>query len=228
MAASNPFPPAYVDAGLLLSFGSDLTPEHQDDILNSILLAQLAADKKFSKFNLPRDWYGFYGNTLSNLAWQVTGFAFEVYKPTGRFYLKEVIEKQFATRVGAREQKAVMAAIEQYNQLAPKSKARLIFSLGTQRSESDSELINAQVGVAWGHSDLSVVGTIFETDQCITDLFQDELDPELIHGDMQIVASSGTLNETVYQTLRKSVIEKLGPKREEFIVSLKIEERLPC
>ncbi|MBV8215813.1 MAG: hypothetical protein JOZ08_21560 [Verrucomicrobia bacterium] len=212
---------AYIDAGLLQSCVSELPPLYREDVLNSLLLAQLAADKKFSRFSEVDAWYNFYGNTLSHLAWQVTGFAFHVYKPAGEhFYLKDVIETQFSGRVDSREFKAVKASIEQYNKLPLESKARQVFSRSTQLIEAESALVNAQVGVAWGSSDLSVVCAIFGTTQSITQLFDEEIETELLQGNIRLVTYAGALNETVYGGLRKSVLEKLGPKREELIVAI--------
>jgi hypothetical protein len=102
----------------------------------------------------------------------------------------------------------------------PDSKASQVFHRSTQLSEPESELINAQVGIAWGDANLSVVGTIFGTAQSITQLFKEEIETELLEGKIRLVAYSGALNEMVYGSLRESVLEKLGPKREEFIIAI--------
>lgn len=221
MADSNIKLSAYIDAGLLQGCTPDLPALYREDVLNSILLAQLAADKKFSRFSEVDAWYEFYGNTLSNLAWRASEFTFDVFQPaSARFCLKDVIEKEFSKRVDARKLEAVKASIEQYNKVTPDSRASRVFCASTQLTELEVELINAQVGIVWGDAELSVVGTVFATTQSIAELFKEEIDSELLQDKIRLVAYSGTLNETVYGQLRASVIEKLGRKREEFIVAV--------
>jgi hypothetical protein len=41
----------FVDGGILLSFVSDVQALHRSDMLNSSLLAQLAADKQYSRLD---------------------------------------------------------------------------------------------------------------------------------------------------------------------------------
>jgi hypothetical protein len=221
MTDSNSKLSAYIDAGLLQSCTPDLPALYRDDVLNSMLLAQLAADKKFSRFSEVDAWYRFYGNTLSSLAWRASAFTFYVFQPAGpRFYLKDVIEKEFSKRVDPAKVEAVNSSIEKYNSLGLDSRARQVFSGSTQLTESDVELVNVQVAIVWGDAELSVVGAVFGTAQSITEILKEEIDSKLLQDKIQLVAYSGVLNETVYGGLRASVIEKLGRKREEFIVAI--------
>jgi len=71
---------AYVAAGSVASFVENLSVERQQDVLNSTLLAQLAATKKFNRETNTREWYSFYGDVLENLGWGITGFGFQEYQ----------------------------------------------------------------------------------------------------------------------------------------------------
>lgn len=55
---------AYVDAGSLVSFVAGVSGQHKSDALNSTLLAQLAANKKFDREKQTVEWYDFYKNRL--------------------------------------------------------------------------------------------------------------------------------------------------------------------
>ena len=47
---------ALVDAGSLVSFTSNLKGQQKEDVLNSSLLAQLAANKRYDRFNDSENW----------------------------------------------------------------------------------------------------------------------------------------------------------------------------
>src|SRR5262245_44005572 len=71
-AAALPPPPtitdraqgAYVAEGSTVSFVAGVSAQHQADILNSTLLAQLAANKKYDREVATREWYDFYKTVL--------------------------------------------------------------------------------------------------------------------------------------------------------------------
>src|SRR5216683_1057876 len=53
-------PSAYVNAGSVVSFVSGVSSRNQTDVLNTTLLAQLAANKKFDREIDTVNWYKFY------------------------------------------------------------------------------------------------------------------------------------------------------------------------
>jgi hypothetical protein len=54
----------YVDAGSLISFVAGVSAENRADILNSTLLAQLAANKQYNREQQTQEWYGMYREVL--------------------------------------------------------------------------------------------------------------------------------------------------------------------
>ena len=69
-----------VDAGSLVSFTANLTGQQKQDVLYSTLLAQLAANKKYSRFNDTKQWYEFYNNVLEKVGWVMQNYHFDEYK----------------------------------------------------------------------------------------------------------------------------------------------------
>lgn len=71
---SLPAPEVYVVSGNLISAVSSVaSPTVLDDILDSNLLCQLAADKKFgSRFIDPATWLDFYRTSLGKVFWKIT------------------------------------------------------------------------------------------------------------------------------------------------------------
>jgi hypothetical protein len=71
-----------VAAGALVSFVAGLSKTHKEDVLNSTLLAQLAASKAWSREEQPTEWYDEYRDVLENLGWVVPNFDFSKYNAT--------------------------------------------------------------------------------------------------------------------------------------------------
>ena len=66
----------YVCNGSLVSFVSNLTGQQKQDILDSSLLAQLAASKKYDREKDTENWYKFYTKVMENVGWVIQGFRF--------------------------------------------------------------------------------------------------------------------------------------------------------
>lgn len=64
---------ACINNRMLQSFAADLTEQQKSDVLNSTLLAQLAADKAYTKDAAGRydvkGWYSKFSEVLLNLGW---------------------------------------------------------------------------------------------------------------------------------------------------------------
>ena len=90
-----PLEAVFVDAGSLVCFSSKLVINEQQkkDVLNSILLSQLAADKKFNRFTDPSDWYAIYRKMASQIGWITQSFKpFERYVSfPNKFQISDVV-----------------------------------------------------------------------------------------------------------------------------------------
>ncbi len=71
---------AYVDDGALMTFREGVSAQHKADVLNSCLLAQLAANKKHDREADPKAWYDYYRFVLENIAWVIRGWEFERFR----------------------------------------------------------------------------------------------------------------------------------------------------
>lgn len=85
----------------IVSFMSGVTPERRQDIVNSSLLAQLAAKKKVTDPTRVYDWYEAYFDVLMNIGWVVQdkGFA-EYHEESQNFSAHEAIMKVAAMLLG--------------------------------------------------------------------------------------------------------------------------------
>lgn len=69
-------PAANVSANSVVSFTSDLPQQTKEDVLNSTLLAQLAANAAFDPEKQPKEWYQKYNDVLSNIGWNFPSWDF--------------------------------------------------------------------------------------------------------------------------------------------------------
>lgn len=204
-----------VDAGNLVTFASSVPDQARQDLLNSNLLAQLAADKRFSRFKESADWYKFYGDTLGNLAWQVTSMTFSRYVPPGlQFNPREIVLAEMSKMESLQNVRLVRNTIDATYSLPTDAKPRVVLD---RFSCTDHEL-NLQVCFADGASGVGIVCLIFATEEFIENPLTQEFDVSALRSDIRVAQFSGAINERLYPSIRRSVIDKLGTKREECII----------
>ena len=71
----------YVNLGALQSFTANLTAQEKEDILDSILLAQLTASRMYDRETKYTEWYAIYVKALIKLGWMVDSYRFFQYTP---------------------------------------------------------------------------------------------------------------------------------------------------
>lgn len=64
----------FVDAGSVVCFNSNIQLQQRDDVLESSLLAQLAANKQYDRFTDFNEWYKFYDKAMAEIGWRVQSF----------------------------------------------------------------------------------------------------------------------------------------------------------
>ncbi|MDF3832876.1 hypothetical protein P3W85_07940 [Cupriavidus basilensis] len=206
-----------VDAGNLVTFAHDVPAQARQDLLNSNLLAQLAADKQISRFTESAAWYKRYGDTLSNLTWQVTRMRFSRYVPPGlQFNPREIVLAEMSKVESPQNVGLVRNTIDTLNSLPDDARAREVL----QRFSSTDHELNLQVSFGDGGSAVDIVCVIFATEEDIVDPLVQEFDVAALKSEIRIALLSGVINERLYPAIRQSVIDKLGDKRGEFIVAV--------
>lgn len=85
----------------IVSFVKGVTPQRREDIINSSLLAQLAAKKKVSDPSRVYDWYNAYFDVLMNIGWSVQDRGFATYSEASEnFEAHEAVMKVAASLLG--------------------------------------------------------------------------------------------------------------------------------
>lgn len=101
---------AYVDAGSLVSFVRGVPLQHKEDVVNSVLLAQLAANRKFNREKQVLDWYEFYGTVLEGVGWVIPAFDFRDRSDLGVEFTADKVILKLIEAIGTGNDVAIVAA----------------------------------------------------------------------------------------------------------------------
>ncbi len=209
----------YVNDGSLISFVTGLSSEDKSDVLNSVLLAQRAANKRHDRYGEPQAWYKSYHEILTTIGWVGGQDSFQQYTSDGTTVkVDEVVLQILATlAIGGAAITAITQALNALQALSSKDKQ---FTLWEQSSHS-LKTGNFQIAACEKSGDglvLKMGSFYFSATQTATRfLFFDYSSTaiSLFTGGQTMV-----LNKEVYAQIRQAVMTKLGALASEFIANL--------
>lgn len=190
-----------VNVGSLCSFSEDLSVQNKADVMNSILLAQLAANKAHDRFKYPMNWYSFYTNVLQNVGWNNPSFSFSSTSLKTPINWEDLVLQDFEGLGGMELAKKAIGVAQA---LTMDSKAMTIWSKNSSNGDNGNFQImslmseNATVVATIG-------GIIFQST-----MIQDRFLSWSTNFAIQNAASKFELNEDIYGKIRQQVIDKLG------------------
>lgn len=213
-------PSGFVDNGSLVTFLAGVDRQSQADVLNSMLLAQLAANKKFDRENDTVGWYGFYHDVLENLGWVVQQFAFSKYEVAGASVTVDKVVLEVLTAIATENGAAVAkAAIDAMNALSSDDQRFTLF----QQSSHSAQNGNFQV------SNCSTDGGVLKMSLGAFYFSSTRVDTQFLFfgwstSDTTIYRSGQSiiLDRDVYAQVRQSVVAKLGDHAKTFVDDLDI------
>lgn len=210
----------YVNAGSLVSFVSGVSKKHQEDVLNSTLLAQLAANKKYDREKDTEKWYQFYREVLENVGWVIQKFDFQKYAPSGAsFEMNKVVLEILAAIATQNQLAVVLATMQALKGLSDKDNRLVVFD----RQSSSSSSGNFQVSTvqeSGGVIAMKIGAFYFTVEKNVTRFlwFKFASSKSKVYKGSQGI----TLNEQIYSEVRKEIIEKLGSNATKYIGNLEI------
>lgn len=210
----------YVDAGSLVSFVAGVPLQHKHDVLNSTLLAQLAANAKFDREKQTVDWYKYYRNVLENVGWVVGQFSYNKYDSSGAEFTADKVILKILEAIATGNDLAVIAAtMEALNSLGNDDPAVKIFETSSH-SASDGAFQIAAAAESDGVVVLKIGAFGFSTTQTVTRVLWFRFmsgATSFYKGDEVI-----NLDDEVYAQVRQAVVEKLGDRAVTFVKNLPI------
>lgn len=216
----------FVDAGSLVCFNSKVYRQHIDDVLESTLIAQLAANKKYDRFTDSHHWYKAYSETISQVGWLTQRFvSFSEYIPLPDvFKISDVVIKIFSQMFVDEEEmvKIVKDAIDKLEQSKAKEGLSLFGSNSTSESEKNGnfQILSCSVDKS-NQVSVAFLGFYFNSKKTTRNFFFEKMKKSDVHlfKSEQIF----TLNEDQYSQLREEVKKKLGERTKNYVKNLQIE-----
>lgn len=211
---------AAVVYGSLISFVANIGPQNKQDVLNSTLLAQLAASKQFDRENDPIGWYRFYTTVLENVGWVIQEFAFDKFNASGSQFSVDKVVLEIIAAILSEDEMAIAQATLEAMKALDNGDGRLVLFESTSHSLQQG---NFQIGLATdvgGVVALKLGAFHFATTNNVTKVlffsFSDE--STSFHKSSQVVS----LNQSIYSRVRGAVINKLGDRAKKFVLDLPI------
>lgn len=198
-----------VVAGSIATLGDTLSEQHQRDVLESLLLAQLAASAKADRHKDPMNWYKVYQQTLETIGWVIqTSTTMSRYLPQGtRFTISTVITDLFQRKVVEEDLSLVKRTLNSFKR-DPGGPAQFVFECPSH----SGGIGNFQFGLATeedGTVTLQLGCFTFNVAAHVTRLAFEEFPTD---AKFQVGFVALTLNEQVYQSVRSTVSAKVASR----------------
>lgn len=212
---------AKVVGGSTVSFISGVPKVKQADILNSTLLAQLAANHAHDRVSETEQWYNKYVEVLENIGWVISDFKFAHQNLTGVTVEMDKAALDILSAALTGNQLAVLTAtLKALKDANPGKKSITLFD--TNGSSQDGG--NFQLGIAsadpTGNVQMSMGAFYFQASERHTRFLFWSWSTKNIN--MFAGSESILLNEEIYKTVRQQVINKLGVRATRYVADLSI------
>ncbi|KAI0325085.1 hypothetical protein GY45DRAFT_1375017 [Cubamyces sp. BRFM 1775] len=199
---------ADVVAGSAFYFVQNVTQLMKADVINSTLLAQLAANKKYDRQANKLQWYGYYTQVLGQLGWVVQEFALTEVNVAAYSSMDQLILKYCGTFL-AGDQLAQFTSMIDTLKDTKNTKAETIFNEQSKVSSSAS----FQLGLTYAKGAnpyVSIAGFACTSSKDIDRVLFDPItgNKTTFHAGYQTMF----LDENLYSQVRQSVLEKLSTK----------------
>jgi hypothetical protein len=211
---------AFVDSASTVSFVQNVPLQTTQDVLNSTLLAQLAANKQFDRERETEAWYGLYRDVLSNVGWVAQSFAFSRFNSADTtLRLDKVVISILRAVLSGNELALLEDTLEAL--IAPQNEPQLdLFDSQSSQNEGGNFQLGTVTADPGGNSVMSLGSYYFHSTEHQRRFLWVEWESASIN--FWTSAQKIVLNETIYGTVRQAVIDKLGDSANRFISGIEI------
>ncbi|AHE51899.1 hypothetical protein [Sphingomonas sanxanigenens] len=205
---------AQVNSGALITFDASIPEQALEDISNSILFCQLAADKKFDRKAAPQEWSTVFLGTLSIVGWIVQSTSNKSETARGAVDWAALATSRMS-RTAARLADEGIAACDA---LPPTADAILIWNDAVVGPASNFFVIAAAPS-AGSSTALSLTLCGFQSAVPNTGFLAWGL-----QYDIDTTWLDLTLNEGLYAKVRQTIIDKLGDRPSYLVSAVQLEQ----
>lgn len=211
---------SFMNAKSLVSFVSDINGQRRSDVLNSVLLAQLAANKKFPDENQLVDWYKTFVNVLNNLGWAIQGAEFSSFNAEGTvFDAENAIISILSAAFGGSFMVVITKTLDAIKGLSDSNGKITVFEKNTH-SYSKGAFQIGLVSEANGALSLQIGTFLVTSKNEIKKILFFKSSKDITQ--LNYCSRTGTLNEEIYAKIRTQVQDKLGGRMTEFIAEIEL------
>ncbi|KAF8187743.1 hypothetical protein BJ912DRAFT_1143565 [Pholiota molesta] len=213
---------AMVGEGQATAFVTGISMQNKQDVMNSTLLAQLAASGKYNRLTQTSQWYDEYKYILENVGWLVTSFKFDEHSLSNVAVSVDKIVLDFLTTFLDPTQLSLMARVLE----ALANSSDPVVNIFT-RSTADDHQSNFQLGTCSEDRDKNVMFSIgaftYTTTESITNVLFTKIKSGSAH--FMNAFQNMILNQQIYAVVREAVLEKLGDNAKKLIGDLVLPPR---
>jgi hypothetical protein len=211
---------SYLNAKSIVSFVSGISPQNRQDVLNSVLLAQLAANKQFPNENQSLEWYTAFVEILNRTGWVIDQAEFSRFESSDHvFEIENVIIDILVTAFGGTFINVITKTLSAIKSLSDGDGRIKVFEKNTHSLSKGA----FQIGVAIEEQGVVSlqIGTFLltSTGEIKRILFFKTTKDKT---SLDYCSRNGTFNESLYSQIRSAVEAKLGKKVTEYIAEIEI------
>lgn len=192
----------------LCSFAAGISRQRQEDVLNSLLLAQRVATKSYPEDSQIMEWYRKYFEVLDRIGWIFENRDFSTFETrSSLFNIEKAILEILGTALSQNQMAVIMKTVDAFKSLGGDDKRFIAFEKNTHTMYRGC----FQLGVAAEeNSTLTVSATAFAlfTQKKISQILFFSSQKEV--SEFRFCASKATLNDGVFRDARETIRDKLG------------------
>lgn len=204
----------------LVSFISEVSGQNRSDVLNTTLLAQMAANKKFPLESDMLKWYQAFIDVLSNIGWQIEGAEISTFEASKAvFEIEDAIINILTTAFGGSFMPVIVKTLDSIKNLSNKDHKIIAFEKNTHTLTKGCFQIALAVetnGVVSMQLGTFLLTSANKIKQIL--LFKAKRDKTTL----QYTSRRGTLNSEAYGLVRDAVRQKLGANISTYVAEIEI------
>lgn len=211
--------PSYLNFKALNSFSKGVSDQTQEDVLNSLLLAQRAASKKFPDNEQIKDWYEMYFHVLQELGYVVTNRDWNTLgEKSHALEIDKAIFELLSGLLTVPQINVLTRSLDMLKSLGSDDKRLIAFESNTAKHNRG----NFQLGSAEeSNGNVSIIGSgfILESEKQMKKILFLKFDKNVVNIKLDFFRAELATSE--YSKNREAVKKKLGNSHD-FIASLDI------
>jgi hypothetical protein len=210
----------FINNKSIVSFVAGISDQAKQDVLNSTLLAQLAANKQYPDAVNSAEWYKTYSSVLQNVGWVVEGSMFDEFNSgDSLFEMQNAVLGILGAALGSNYIEIIKKALEAVKSLSDSDNRIKMFERNTRVADKGifqlaaADETNGTVALHMGGFMLTSKNTstrilFFRTSKDETKL--------------KSSAMKCTLDNNVYQKVRNQILDKLGNVTASYVAAIDI------